>query len=124
MSVSARELSSGGSIARFSGENVHKRLISEDAYKSKQWDDALKNAFLGTDEDIRAGMSFQLRLTSISLFFSFYLYDGVSSLDTRFFRDPSGCTAVAALVTHDGRIFVVSITSSGTQKVQETSYLF
>ena len=31
--------------------------------------------------------------------------------DPAFFRDPSGCTAVAALFTHDGRVFVVSMRS-------------
>ena len=33
----------------------------------------------------------------------------ICTVDPTFFRDPSGCTAVAALVTHDGRIFVVCI---------------
>lgn len=72
----------GANIARFAGDNVHKRLVNEEAYRKQQWEDALRRAFLGTDEDIRA--------------------------DTRFFRDPSGCTAVAALVTNDGRIFVAN----------------
>ncbi|KAH8114519.1 PP2C-domain-containing protein [Phellopilus nigrolimitatus] len=72
----------GGTVAKYSGENVHKRLVNEEAYQEQQWDSALKRAFLDTDEDIRS--------------------------DPRFFRDPSGCTAVAALVTHDGRIFVAN----------------
>ncbi|KAI5122788.1 hypothetical protein M0805_000132 [Coniferiporia weirii] len=72
----------GGSVAKYSGENVHKRLVGEDAYQEQQWESALKKAFLDTDEDIRA--------------------------DSRFFRDPSGCTAVAALVTHDSRVFVAN----------------
>ena len=45
----------GGTVAKFSGNNVHKRLVTEDSYKEQQWADALKRAFLGTDEDIRAG---------------------------------------------------------------------
>lgn len=45
----------GGTIARFSGENVHKRLLREDDYQERQWSSALKKAFLGTDEDIRSG---------------------------------------------------------------------
>lgn len=47
----------GGSVARYSGEHVHKRLVNEDAYASGKWEEALKAAFLGTDQDIRAGMS-------------------------------------------------------------------
>ncbi|KLO11478.1 PP2C-domain-containing protein [Schizopora paradoxa] len=72
----------GGTIARFSGENVHKRLQKEDDYQERQWGSALKKAFLGTDEDIRS--------------------------DPAFFRDPSGCTAVAALVTDDKKIIVAN----------------
>jgi len=32
----------------------------------------------------------------------------MSCSDPAFFQDPSGCTAVAALLTHDRRLFVVS----------------
>lgn len=46
---------SGSTVAKFSGENVHKRLVSDEAYKQGNFEVALKNAFLGTDEDIRAG---------------------------------------------------------------------
>lgn len=41
----------------FSGDNVHVRLIGEDEYREERWEPALKKAFLGTDEDIRAGES-------------------------------------------------------------------
>ncbi len=34
---------------------MHKRLVSEESYQDKEWAAALKKAFLGTDEDIRAG---------------------------------------------------------------------
>lgn len=47
----------GKSVAAFSGANVHKRLVSEEEYKTEQWETAFKKAFLGTDEDIRAGES-------------------------------------------------------------------
>ena len=46
----------GGTVAKFSGDNVHKRLSAEETYQDKRYDAALKKAFLGTDEDIRAGM--------------------------------------------------------------------
>ncbi|KAJ3763680.1 PP2C-domain-containing protein [Lentinula raphanica] len=70
----------GGSVAKFAGQNVHKRLVTEESFLAKEYDMALKRAFLGTDEDIRASPAHA--------------------------RDPSGCTAVAALVTHD-KIYVV-----------------
>ncbi|KAG8994058.1 Protein phosphatase 2C 2 [Tulasnella sp. JGI-2019a] len=69
----------GVSAAKFAGTNVHKRLISEEAYAKKDYKAALKRAFLGTDEDLRA--------------------------DSNFFRDPSGCTAVTTLITTDGTIY-------------------
>ncbi|KAF5369449.1 hypothetical protein D9758_002670 [Tetrapyrgos nigripes] len=71
----------GGSVAKFAGQNVHKRLLSEESYKEKQYDIALKKAFLGTDEDLLAAPAHA--------------------------RDPSGCTAVAALVTKD-KIYVAN----------------
>jgi protein phosphatase 2C family protein 2/3 len=72
----------GGSVAKFAGQNVHKRLVNEESYHEKDYEAAMKRAFLGTDEDILA--------------------------DPGHTRDPSGCTAVAALVTHNGKIFVAN----------------
>ncbi|GJJ15760.1 hypothetical protein Clacol_010038 [Clathrus columnatus] len=72
----------GSSVAKFSGENVHRRLVKEAAYRERQFELALKNAFLGTDDDIRAEPSF--------------------------FHDPSGCTAVAALLTSDKKVYVAN----------------
>ena len=46
-----------GSVARFAGSHVHKRLITEEAYRAKRYEDALKRAFLGTDEDFLTGQS-------------------------------------------------------------------
>lgn len=42
-------------MAKYSGEHVHQRLVSEDAYQEGNYAVALKRAFLGTDEDLRAG---------------------------------------------------------------------
>ena len=41
-------------MAQFAGLNLHKRLVSEEAYKNNDYVAALKKAFLGTDEDILA----------------------------------------------------------------------
>lgn len=45
----------GSNVAKFAGLNVHKRLVTEEAYKSEDYEVALKKAFLGTDEDLLAG---------------------------------------------------------------------
>ena len=45
----------GDTVAKFSGINVHKRLVAEAAYREKRYEEALKRAFLGTDEDFLAG---------------------------------------------------------------------
>jgi protein phosphatase PTC2/3 len=45
-------------VAKFAGQNVHKRLINEESYHEKQYETAMKRAFLGTDEDLLAS-SFQ-----------------------------------------------------------------
>ena len=50
-------LSTGSSVAKFAAQHVAKRLVSEQAYREFKYEQALKNAFLGTDEDLRAGMS-------------------------------------------------------------------
>lgn len=38
-------------MSKFAETNVHKRLVSEEAYREKKYEEALKRAFLGTDED-------------------------------------------------------------------------
>ncbi|KAI8908147.1 phosphatase 2C-like domain-containing protein [Powellomyces hirtus] len=70
----------GPSVAKYSGQEVHQRIAREDAYANGDYAAALKAGFLGTDEDLRADASFQ--------------------------HDPSGCTAVACIITDDWRIFV------------------
>jgi protein phosphatase 2C family protein 2/3 len=57
----------GSKVAQFARQNVHKRLVREEAYRNKDHETALKRAFLGTDEDIRAGMSDGSLLSSIQI---------------------------------------------------------
>ncbi|KAF9241184.1 PP2C-domain-containing protein [Melanogaster broomeanus] len=72
----------GNTVAKFAGKHVHARLLAEEAYGEKRYDEAMRRAFLGTDEDFLA--------------------------DPSHTRDPSGCTAVAALLTHDKKIYVAN----------------
>jgi protein phosphatase 2C family protein 2/3 len=77
----------GSNVANFASQNVHKRLVTEEAYKNDDYEAALKKAFLGTDEDILAGLDVSVTPAHRS--------------------EPSGCAAVAALLTHDNKIYVV-----------------
>jgi protein phosphatase PTC2/3 len=54
--ICALSLSPGSTVAQFAGQNVHKRLLKEEAYQEKRYDEAMKRAFLGTDEDLLAGV--------------------------------------------------------------------
>lgn len=54
----------GGTVARFAGANVHRRLVQEEHYQKKNYPEALKRAFLGTDEDLLAGMFEELCMMS------------------------------------------------------------
>jgi hypothetical protein len=49
------ESHTGGSVARFAGQNVHRRLVQEESYQHQNYEDAMRRAFLGTDEDMLAG---------------------------------------------------------------------
>lgn len=61
--------STGSTVAKFSGETVHQRLAKTEEFKAGKYEEALKRAFLGTDEDLRSS-EFQLSPTSsrLSLF--------------------------------------------------------
>lgn len=50
------DLSAGGSVARFAGQHVHRRLVNEDSYQRQDYEEAMRRSFLGTDEDMLAGM--------------------------------------------------------------------
>lgn len=62
----------GSAVAQFSGRTLHTRLIETEEYKKSDYPAALKRAFLTTDEALRASPQYA--------------------------SDPSGCTAVAALL--------------------------
>ncbi|KAM0790407.1 hypothetical protein ACM66B_003289 [Microbotryomycetes sp. NB124-2] len=68
----------GSTVARFAGDTVHSRLSANEQFKRHDFEAALKQAFLDTDVDLRANPDFR--------------------------GDPSGCTAVATIITDDLRI--------------------
>ncbi|RUS23103.1 phosphatase 2C-like domain-containing protein [Endogone sp. FLAS-F59071] len=70
----------GQNVAKFSGGRLHKRIAAEDAFKKGLYPEAIKNGFLGTDVDLKQ--------------------------DPELANDPSGCTAVAAVIEPGKRVFV------------------
>ena len=44
----------GSRMSKFAGLNVHKRLVTEETYKNEEYEEALKKAFLETDQDFLA----------------------------------------------------------------------
>jgi len=68
----------GSTVARFSGDTVHKRLRELDLYKQGQYQQSMTRAFVKTDEDLRANPDYA--------------------------NDSSGCTAVAAMILEDNTI--------------------
>ena len=47
----------GDKVALFAGENIHKILAKQEAFKNKQFEQALKDGFLATDRAILNGNS-------------------------------------------------------------------
>jgi hypothetical protein len=45
----------GSSVAKYAGKHVAERLALEEAYSRGDYERAMRRAFLGTDEDLRAG---------------------------------------------------------------------
>lgn len=72
----------GAAAAKFAGQHVHERMLKDDAYIAGRYTEALKNAFINTDADMKHDFPVQ--------------------------RESSGCTAVAGLLTHDNRLLVAN----------------
>lgn len=77
----------GDKVAVFSGENIHKILAKQAAFAAKEYEQALKDAFLATDRAILQ--------------------------DSRYEDEVSGCTASAALITST-KIYVANAGDSRT----------
>jgi len=73
----------GAATAQYAGKKVHELLANDEKYQNKEYHAALKNAFLTADEKMRGE-------------------------DPDFKQDGSGCTAVAALITNDDKLYVAN----------------
>ncbi|KAI8896024.1 phosphatase 2C-like domain-containing protein [Globomyces pollinis-pini] len=67
----------GAAAAKYAGLNLHENIIQSKEFKEKQYKEALRVAFLKTDENLRSDPNF---------------------------LEASGCTAVATLITDDDQI--------------------
>ncbi|KAI7906560.1 phosphatase 2C-like domain-containing protein [Cokeromyces recurvatus] len=72
----------GSTIAQYAGQTLYKKVLESKYFETKEYSKALKDAFLSLDKSIIE--------------------------DNNFAYDPSGCTAIAALITEDNHIFVAN----------------
>lgn len=69
----------GQNIAKYSGLHLHERIARDSAFP-QDIEKAIKNGFLGTDEDLKN--------------------------DSQYANDPSGCTAVTSIITPQNQVYV------------------
>ena len=50
----------GDKVAQYAGENIHKILAKQDAFKTKDFEQALKDGFLATDRAILSGIFYNI----------------------------------------------------------------
>ncbi|KAI8984493.1 phosphatase 2C-like domain-containing protein [Mycotypha africana] len=72
----------GSTIAQYTGQTLYKKVLESQHFEKKEYAEALKDAFKSLDKSLLE--------------------------DNNFAYDPSGCTAVAALITDDDHIFVAN----------------
>ncbi|ORX59423.1 PP2C-domain-containing protein [Hesseltinella vesiculosa] len=72
----------GSEVAKYSGSHLYKRILDSKAYHDGHIRGAMKEGYLGIDEDLRA--------------------------DPQYKNVGSGCTAVAALITKDNDLYVAN----------------
>lgn len=88
----------GDKVALFAGENIHKILAKQEAFKKKDFEQALKDGFLATDRAILNG---KCLLTNRSICVS------LLGTDPKYEEEVSGCTASVGLISKT-TIYVVS----------------
>lgn len=47
---------SGAAVAKYSGQNLHKKILADPAFAEKDYKTALKDGFLNIDQDLREGI--------------------------------------------------------------------
>ncbi|CEG64486.1 Protein phosphatase 2C 2 [Rhizopus azygosporus] len=72
----------GSSIAQYTGQTLYKKLLESKHFAKKEYKEAFRDAFMSVDKALLE--------------------------DNNYALDPSGCTAVAALITDDNNIIVAN----------------
>ena len=80
----------GDKVALFAGENIHKILAKQEAFKKKDFEQALKDGFLATDRAILNGMIRYVQQLMGPL---------MMVLDPKYEEEVSGCTASVGLIS-------------------------
>lgn len=95
----------GDKVAIYAGEHLHKIIAKQDAFKQKNFEQALKDGFLAVDRAILNGLSSTItRLLARVL-------TNLPCTDPKYEEEVSGCTASVGIITHD-KIFVVCLLES------------
>lgn len=90
----------GDRVALFAGENIHKILAKQEAFKNGDYEQALKDGFLATDRAILNSEPIS-NLLSTPMFLT-------GPLDPKYEEEVSGCTASVGLISKT-TIYVVSL---------------
>lgn len=89
----------GDKVALFAGENVHKIVAKQEAFKAGDIEQSLKDGFLATDRAILNGIVMENHLIDRILL--------MRRLDPKYEEEVSGCTASVGIISKT-KIFVVS----------------
>lgn len=99
----------GDKVALFAGDNVHKIVAKQEAFKKGDIEQALKDGFLATDRAILEGW---LQSVSPGLLAGWArAFDGtwlITRVDPKYEEEVSGCTASVGVISRD-KIWVVCI---------------
>ena len=103
----------GDKVAIYAGENLHKIIAKQEAFKEHNFEQALKDGFLACDRAILNGMDVHdystMSLSSVHI-----------KADPRYEEEVSGCTASVGVITHD-KIYVVSKIAELTNHTSDVS---
>lgn len=99
----------GDKVAIYTGENLHKIIAKQDAFKKKDFEQALKDGFLAIDRAILSGMYDRMFDDLDDDVSSWYpTADKRASADPKYEEEVSGCTSTVGIITNE-KIYCVSV---------------
>lgn len=91
----------GDKVALYTGEHLHKIIAKQESFKSKDFEQALKDGFLAIDRAILSGMHTPRD-------WRLFVADKWTSADPKYEEEVSGCTSSVGIITKD-KIYVVRV---------------